>query len=83
MIEEHKKLLLPTIIRGVLYGLVVATLLVNVPSLLGIKLSSEVYAEKITKMNEMETKRRKHSDKTDNRNEKRRETCSSCDTKHV
>ncbi len=57
MIEEHKKLLLPTIIRGVLYGLVVATLLVNVPSLLGIKLSSEVYAEKITKMNEMETKR--------------------------
>jgi len=31
--------------------------LVNVPSLFGIRLSSEVYAEKITKMNEMETKR--------------------------
>lgn len=57
MIEEHKKLLLPTIIRGVLYGLIVTVLLVNVPSLFGIRLSSEVYAEKITKMNEMETKR--------------------------
>ena len=57
MIEEHKKLLLPTIIRGVLYGLIVAVLLVNVPSLFGIRLSSEVYAEKITKMNEIETKR--------------------------
>ena len=57
MIEEHKKLLLPTIIRGVLYGLIVTVLLVNVPSLFGIRLSSEVYAEKITKMNEIETKR--------------------------
>ncbi len=57
MIEEHKKLLLPTIIRGVFYGLVIAVLLVNVPGLFGIRLSSEVYAEKITKMNEMETKR--------------------------
>ncbi len=57
MIEEHKKLLLPTIIRGVLYGLVVAALLVNVPSLFGIRLSSEVYAEKITELNEIEAKR--------------------------
>lgn len=57
MIEEHKKLLLPTIIRGVLYGLIVTVLLVNVPSLFGIRLSSEVYAEKITKLNEIETKR--------------------------
>jgi len=57
VIEEHKKLLIPTIIRGVFYGLVITVLLVNVPSLFGIKLSSEVYAEKITKMNEIETKR--------------------------
>lgn len=46
MIEEHKKLLLPTIIRGVLYGLIVTVLLVNVPSMFGIRLSSEVYAER-------------------------------------
>lgn len=57
MIEEHKKLLLPTVIRGILYGLVITLLLVNVPSLFGIRLSSEVYAEKITKMNEIESKR--------------------------
>ena len=57
MIEEHKKLLLPTVIRGVLYGLIVTVLLVNVPSMFGIRLSSEVYAEKITEMNEIETKR--------------------------
>lgn len=51
MIEEHKKLLLPTVIRGVIYGIVIAILLVNITSLLGVRLSSEVYAEK---MNEME-----------------------------
>ena len=50
MIEEHKKLLLPTVIRGVIYGIVIAILLVNITSLLGVRLSSEVYAEKMTEM---------------------------------
>jgi len=50
MIEEHKKLLFPTVIRGVIYGVVIAILLVNLTSLLGVRLSSEVYAEKMTEM---------------------------------
>jgi len=54
MIDEHKKLLLPTIVRGVVYGIIIAILLVNVPKVFGISFTTEVYAKKLIEMNEKE-----------------------------
>jgi hypothetical protein len=52
--EEHKKLVLPTVVRGIGYGVVIAVLLVNVPKVFGISFTTEVYAKKLIEMNEKE-----------------------------
>jgi len=54
VIEEHKKLLFPTAINSVIIGVIIAILLVNVPKAFGIRLTSEVYAERLEEMNEKE-----------------------------
>jgi len=54
--EEHKKLVLPTVVRGIGYGVVISVLLVNVPKIFGIGFTTEVYADKLVKINEREAR---------------------------